>query len=96
MNNATELKSNQVVKLKNGMFGTVCDFNGKPFQLVFNSFTNPVVNWDEDLKKRSKTEAGRNYDIEEVYDGSSLSNPKEVFSKKFKPDNLKLVWARKD
>jgi hypothetical protein len=34
----------------------------------------------------------RNYDIVEIYDGSSITNADEVFKPKFTAEGLPLLW----
>lgn len=72
-----ELKSNQVVKTANGMFGIVVSFNNKPSHIVFTSFTNPVGKWNDKLEHNSV-----NYSIVAVYDGTKLENPLDAFKKR--------------
>ena len=93
-NKAAKLSNGQIVKIANGSIGVVCSFNNKPFQIVFAAFTNPVSNWDENLNRNSKTEAGRKYDIVELRDGSNIEDPSIVFKKKFNFEELPLVWKR--
>ena len=40
------LKENQIVVLRNGKIGVVTGFNGKPAQIVFDSFTKPARSFD--------------------------------------------------
>lgn len=82
-----KLEKNQVVKLRNGRFGVTASFNDKAFQLVFAAFTTPVRRYDENLKNKNE-----NYDIVEVFDGSTLENVVDVFKASFKADGLKSVW----
>jgi hypothetical protein len=84
-----ELQKNQVVKLRNGIFGAVASFNDVPFQLIFTAFTTPTRRYDENLKNKNE-----NYDIVEIYDGSTLENVSDVFKKSFNADGLKLIWKR--
>lgn len=86
-----ELKSNQVIQLRNGKNGVVASFNDKPFQLIFDSFTTPIGRYDGELKNKNT-----NYDIVKVFDGTQVDNVLDVFKKKFSTDNLTLVWKRKD
>lgn len=83
-----ELQNNQVVQLRNGIFGLVSSFNNKPLQLIFRSYTNPVSRYDENLKNKNSQ-----YDIVKVFDGSSIEDAKQVFNRKFNTDNLPLVWS---
>lgn len=82
-----ELQKNQVVLLRNGKYGVTCAFNDKAFQIVFAAFTSPIKRYDENLKTKNE-----NYDIVEVYDGSTIENVTDVFKKSFKADGLKLIW----
>lgn len=84
-----ELKSNNVVKLRNGKHGVTASFNGKPFQMIFDSFTCPISRFNEKLENKN-----HNYDIVEVYDGSCIENVKDVFKKKFSTENLHLIWKK--
>lgn len=86
-----ELKSNQVIQLRNGKNGVVASFNNKPFQLIFDSFTTPIGRYNEELKNKNT-----NYDIVKVFDGTQVDNVLDVFKKKFSTDDLTLVWERKD
>ena len=72
-----KLARNQVVRLRNGKLGIVVCFNNTPSHIVFSSFTNPITKWDENLKH-----ANSDYDIVEVYDGSTLENPMDGFKKR--------------
>lgn len=86
-----ELKSNQVIQLRNGKNGVVASFNDKPFQLIFDSFTTPIGRYDGELKNKNT-----NYDIVKVFDGTQVDNVLDVFKKKFSTDDLTLVWEKKD
>jgi hypothetical protein len=86
-----ELKCNQVVKLRNGNHGVVACFNGKPFQLIFTAYTSPISRYDGELKNKNN-----NYDIVEVFDGSTIENVKDVFKRGFKSDKLESVWKREE
>ena len=72
-----KLACNQVVRLRNGKLGIVVCFNNTPSHIVFSSFTNPITKWDENLKHSND-----DYDIVEVYDGSTLENPIDGFKKR--------------
>ena len=48
-----ELQNNQVVQLRNGIFGLVSSFNNKPLQLIFRSYTNPVSRYDNNFKNKN-------------------------------------------
>lgn len=84
---AMELSKNQIVKLRNGVFGAVMSFNDTPMQIVFAAFSNPTRLW-KDLKRKNSQ-----YDIVEIYDGSKLENVRDVYKKSFKADGLDLVWS---
>ena len=84
------LKSNQIVELRNGIYGVTADFNGKPFQLIFRSYTSPIGKYDDNLKNKNST-----YDIVKIYDGSKLENVLDVFKNKFNPSELDLIWEEK-
>lgn len=87
-----KLESNNIVKLKNGLIGAVTSFNGSPSIIVFEKYANPVSHYDENLcKKRAK---GVLYDIEEVYDGSSVGDIGSLYSRQFDISSLPLVWKR--
>lgn len=81
------LGNNNVVKLRNGLFGLVSSFNNKPLQVIFKSYTSTLDKYDENLKHKNS-----NYDIVEVYDGSTIDNPKKVFAKKFAAEQLECLW----
>lgn len=85
------LGNNQVVELRNGIFGVVASFNDKPFQLIFKSYTNPISRYDENLKNKNSA-----YDIVKIYDGTNVEKVTDVFGKKFTTDNLTLIWERND
>ena len=72
-----KLSCNQVVRLRNGKLGIVVCFNNTPSHIVFSAFTNPITKWDENLKH-----ANSDYDIVEVYDGSTLESPMDGFKKR--------------
>lgn len=78
---------NQIVELRNGLYGVVASFNDKPFQLVFKSYTNPISRYDNQLRNKNSS-----YDVIRVYDGSELENVTDVFSKKFDVNKYKLIW----
>lgn len=82
-----KLDNNQVVELRNGLFGVVASFNNKPFQLIFKSYTNPISRYNEELKNKNTA-----YDIVKIYDGSTIENVTSVFSNSFNPSNLNLIW----
>ena len=84
-----ELKSNQIIELRNGLFGVVASFNDKPFQLIFRSYTNPISRYDKDLKNKNTA-----YDIVRIYSGKNIENVTDVFSTKFNADDLDLIWER--
>ena len=83
------LGNNQVVELRNGIFGVVASFNDKPFQLIFKSYTNPISRYDENLKNKNSA-----YDFVKIYDGTNIDMVTDVFGKKFTTDNLTLIWER--
>jgi hypothetical protein len=82
-----ELQKNQVVKLRNGKFGATAAFNDKVFQLIFTAFTSPIRRYDANLKTKNE-----NYDIVEVFDGSTLENVTDVFKTSFNAEGLKSIW----
>lgn len=86
-----ELGNNQIIELRNGIFGVVASFNNKPFQLIFNSYTNPISRYDNDLKNKNSA-----YDIMKVYNGESIERVTDVFSRKFNTNDLSLIWERKE
>lgn len=86
-----ELGNNQVIQLRNGIYGVVASFNNKPFQLIFNSYTNPISRYNEELKNKNSA-----YDIVKIYSGENVEKVTDVFSRKFNADNLTLIWERKD
>lgn len=84
-----ELQKNQIVKLRNGKFGATAIFNDKVFQIIFATFTTPIKRYDENLKTKNE-----NYDIVEVFDGSTLEKVTDVFKTSFNANGLKSVWKR--
>ena len=86
-----ELGNNQVIQLRNGIYGVVASFNNKPFQLIFNSYTNPIGRYNDELKNKNSA-----YDIVKIYSGENVEKVTDVFSRKFNADNLTLIWERKD
>ena len=82
-----ELQKNQIVQLRNGIYGVVASFNDKPFQLIFRSYTNPISRYNEELKNKNSQ-----YDIVKVFDGSAIINVTDVFKAKFNADNLTVIW----
>ena len=86
-----ELQKNQIVKLRNGVYGATAAFNDKVFQVIFTAFTTPARRFDANLKH-----SNTNYDIMEVYDGTSLEAVADVFKKSFNASGLNVVWKRED
>jgi hypothetical protein len=86
-----EFKKNQIVQLRNGIYGVVATFNDKPFQLIFRSYTNPINRYNDDLKNKNK-----DYDVVKIFDGSSIEDVTIVFSAKFSANNLPLIWEGND
>ena len=82
-----ELKKNQIVQLRNGLYGVVASFNDTPFQLIFRSYTNPISRYNEELKNKNSQ-----YDIVKIFDGTTINNVTDVFKAKFNADNLQLIW----
>lgn len=82
-----ELQKNQIVQLRNGIYGVVASFNDKPFQIIFRSYTNPISRYNEELKNKNSQ-----YDIVKVFDGSTIINVTDVFKTKFNADNLNVIW----
>lgn len=81
------LGKNQIVELRNGLFGAVAAFNDKPFQIIFTAYTTPVKRYDENLKNKNSQ-----YDIVRIYDGSSIEDITVVFKNKFTAEGLPVVW----
>lgn len=81
------LGKNQIVELRNGLYGAVASFNDKPFQIIFTAYTTPVRRYDENLKNKNTS-----YDIVRIYDGSSIEDITVVFKNKFTPENLPVIW----
>lgn len=81
------LKENQVVKLRNGMYGVVVSFNGKPSHIVFKAYCNPITRYDKNLLNKN-----HDYDIMEIYDGSDIEQISSVFNKTYENNNL--IWKR--
>lgn len=84
-----KLESSQLVTLRNGKIGVVDNIVGKPHLVVFPAFTRQVKCWDENLKSKNGKE---DYDIISIHDGSSITEPSDIFKKSFKTDGLDLVW----
>lgn len=81
------LEKNQIVELRNGLYGAVASFNDKPFQIIFTAYTTPVTKYNDNLQNKNS-----NYDIIRIYDGTSIDDVTVVFKKKFSPENLTLIW----
>ncbi|MBR6517605.1 MAG: hypothetical protein IKT40_12310 [Bacilli bacterium] len=81
--------------MRNGLIGLVSSFNGAPLQIIFRSYTSPVGKYDNDLKFIQKKE-NPSYDIVEVYDGSTIKDPKKAFTKNFTVEGLELLWKREE
>lgn len=81
------LENNQIVKLRNGKVGATASFNDKVYQIVFATYSNPISRYDENLKHKNSE-----YDIVEVFDGSTIENVTDVFKNSFSTDGLKSVW----
>jgi hypothetical protein len=84
-----EFGCNQIVVLRNGVIGVVACFNGRPFQLVFKSYTSPIGRYDSELKNKNN-----NYDVVEIFDGSTIENVLDVFKSKFTTEGLERIWKR--
>ena len=78
-----------VVVLRNGMIGTVVNFNGKPSHLILKSYCNPISKYNDELKHKNN-----NYDIMEIYDGSTIEDVDSVFKPRFEVSELNLIWKR--
>ena len=78
---------NQIVKNTRGDVGIVAGFNGQPCLIVFQTFTMKPSQFNADLQTKSK-----GYEITHIYDGSAIEDFSKVFSKKFKIEDLNLVW----
>lgn len=89
--NTPSLFCNNVVVLRNGIVGVVGCFNNKPSWLIFKSYINPVSKYDNELKHKNSQ-----YDVMQVYDGSSIENADDVFKGRFSTDGLELLWERKE
>lgn len=87
-----EFQNNNVIVLRNGAIGYVASFNGKPSMLIFKNYTNTVGVYNGDLKKGGNA----NYDVMSVYDGTSVENPKDIYKKSFKVEELPKVWERSE
>lgn len=88
-----ELKENQIVELRNGLYGVTAAFNGKVFQLIFTSYSTPIKRYNKDLFHASPV---RLYDIVRVYDGSAVPDVTMVFKKKFNPEGLPVLFEREN
>ena len=86
-----ELQTSQIVVLRNGKVGIVDSILGKPWLIVFSSFTLQIGRFNEELRHKDA-----NYDIMSIYDGSSIDNPKAVWARSFEPANLECVWTREE
>lgn len=82
------LRENTIVLLRNGNYGAVASFNGKPFQIIFTAYTNPIARYNLETLKHKNPQ----YDIVKVFDGSPLENVTDVFKRKFTAENLPVVW----
>lgn len=81
------LNVDNIVQLRNGIFGVVSSFGNKPFQIIFKSYTSPVDKYDENLKHKNSA-----YDIVAVFNGETIDNPKKVFSNKFTSEGLEVLY----
>lgn len=82
-----ELGNNNIVQLRNGIFGFVTSFNGKPSQIVFKAYSSPIEKYSEELKHKNPE-----YDIVAVFDGSNIENPKSIYLKKFDVSQCEKLW----
>ena len=82
-----EFSNNQIVMLRNGIYGAVASFNNKPFQIVFKSYTTPTSKYDGNFKTKNS-----NYDVVKIFDGSKIEDIRVLFSSKFNSDNLEIIW----
>ena len=64
----------------------------KQDMLIFKNYTNTVGVYNGDLKKGGNA----NYDVMSVYDGASVENPKDIYKKSFKVEELPKVWERSE
>lgn len=77
--------------MRNGLVGVVAYFGDKPSWLIFKAYINPLNKYDGELKHKNS-----NYDIMEVYDGSTIEDVNNVFKTSFTTDELPLVWKREE
>lgn len=80
-----------LVRLRNGLIGVVACFGDVPSWLIFKAYINPINKYDENLKHKNTQ-----YDIMEVYDGSTIEDVNNVFKTRFNTDNLELIWKREE
>lgn len=80
-----------VVRLRNGLVGVVACFGDTPSWLIFKAYINPLNKYDGELKHKNS-----NYDIMEVYDGSTIEDVNNVFKAHFTTDELPLLWKREE
>jgi hypothetical protein len=89
---AKALENNNLVKNRRGDFGVVVSWNGKPKYIVYKALMQIVDKFDDNLNYKGVKSENRNYDIVEIYDGSSITNADEVFKPKFTAEGLPLLW----
>ena len=82
-----KIESNQIIVLRNGSIGVTASFNGKPFQLIFRSYTSMLSRYDENLKHKNPQ-----YDIVCILDGKGIDDVRKVFSNKFSLDGIPIIW----
>ncbi len=83
--------SNQIVETRECGIANVVDWNGKPAQLIFKTFSRYADEYDENGKHNKNSKL----DVIKIYDGSSVANMKEIFKSKFSCEGLPVVYEAK-
>ena len=87
-----ELKTNMVVVLANGKQGIIVGFNNIPTHIIFNSFTNPVSMFNDNLEHKNPS-----YNIVKIYDGSKALEIDDILRLircKKCIENLPIIWEK--
>lgn len=82
-----ELTQNTIVKLRNGIVGLVVFFNNQPAYIILPKFIKRMSQYDSELKYKTN----HDYDIVEIYDGSSLEDVSLAFRSRFNLDSFPLI-----
>ena len=83
--------SNQIVETRECGIANVVDWQGKPAQLIFKTFSRYADEYDEHGKHKKNSKL----DVVKIYDGSSVADMRQIFSSKFSCEGLPVVYEEK-